>query len=201
MPDELERKWRQVKAADRAGAPAATIVLARELVALAPDLGPAWNLLGRTLVSLARYREGEAALRRAIALCPPERSRIPLAEMGHSYEGQGRCRLAARWYQRAIDADPDHAGSRIHLGGVLARMGRLHEAEVVHRAATQCERGCIDEAWLNLGLVLRALERYDEAAECLEKAIELDPRYREAKAALRDVRRVIKLTAKPEATA
>ena len=51
----------------------------------------------------------------------------------------------------------------------------------------KCKTGCIDEAFSNLGLCLRALERHAEARTCFKRAIALDPHYRAAKVALADV--------------
>lgn len=45
-----------------------------------------------------------------------------------------------------------------------------------------------DEAYFNLGLILRAERRYPEALACLNKAIVLDPRYKLAIAERQDVR-------------
>jgi tetratricopeptide (TPR) repeat protein len=110
--------------------------------------------------------------------------------MGHFHDARGELARAARWYQRAIDAAANHASGYIFLGGVLARQGRLREAEKVHRQATEtCDEGCIDEAFLNLALVLRAQERFDEAAACLREALRIDPEYGDAGKVLRDVER------------
>jgi tetratricopeptide (TPR) repeat protein len=49
----------------------------------------------------------------------------------------------------------------------------------------------VDEAYFNLGLVLRAQERYQEALACFEKALELTPDYREAITAKSDVEKAI----------
>ena len=57
----------------------------------------------------------------------------------------------------------------------------------MYRQATRCTTGCTDEAFFNLGLVLRAQERFEEAAGCFREAIRIDPKYRVAKRALRDV--------------
>ena len=78
---------------------------------------------------------------------------------------------------------------------MLAKQGRLHDAEDTHRKAVACTRGCIDEAYLNLGLILRARERFAEAAECFREALRRDPDYRAARRALRDVELCIKLEA------
>ena len=79
---------------------------------------------------------------------------------------------------------------------MLALKGRLREAERAHRAATRCPEGCIDEAYLNLGLVLRAQERFEEASRCLREAIRLDPKYRVAREELRDVEGMLELAAR-----
>jgi tetratricopeptide (TPR) repeat protein len=189
----VQARWDRLRTAYKADLPALTVARAREFVAEHSDCGPVWKMLGAALVELSRYQEGEEALRQAIALCPSDKLWIPLAELGHMHKARGDYRAAAHWYRKAIDAEPDEAGPHIHLGGVLARSGRLHEAEAAHRAATLCEQGCRDEAFLNLGLVLRALERHDEAARCFEAALQIDPKYCAAKKALRDVRRTLKL--------
>ncbi|WP_165067047.1 tetratricopeptide repeat protein [Paludisphaera rhizosphaerae] len=183
----IQARWNRLRAAHRADMPALTVARARELTSRHPECGPAWKLLGTALIALARYDEAEEAIRRATALCPTDRLWIPLAEMGHLHKARGDYETAASWYRRAIDTAPDEAGARIYLGGVLAQAGKLDEAEAAHRAATTCERGCRDEAFLNLGLVLRALDRPEEAARCFEEALRLDPRYLPAKQALRDV--------------
>jgi tetratricopeptide (TPR) repeat protein len=49
----------------------------------------------------------------------------------------------------------------------------------------------VDEAHLNLGLVLRSRERYREALECFERALELSPDYESALIAMADIRKAI----------
>jgi tetratricopeptide (TPR) repeat protein len=58
---------------------------------------------------------------------------------------------------------------------------------VSHARATRCIEGRLDEAYFNLGLVLRAQESFREAKEAFEQALELDPHYGEARQALADV--------------
>ena len=126
---------------------------ARRYLIKYPEHGPAWHMLGIALTDLARYNEAEQALWNALRLCPEHLRRIPLCSMGHFHDARGELARAARWYKRAIDAAPNHAAGYIYLGGVLARQGRLREAEKIHRQATEtCDEGCIDEAFLNLAL-------------------------------------------------
>jgi tetratricopeptide (TPR) repeat protein len=115
-----------------------------------------------------------------------------MAQLGHLFHAAGNDSAAEDWYQKAIDAEPQDATWHIFLGGMLAKLGRLHEAEKVHRTAINCQRGPIGEAYLNLGFVLRAMERFQQAANCFREAIKLDPQCRLAKQALRDVERCIK---------
>ena len=148
-----------------------------------PTVGRPGKSWAPRLIDLGRHAEAEGALKRAIALCPPEKVWIPLAEMGHLQKSRGEFWGAAAWYGQAIKSVPDEAGGHIGLGGILARFGRLQEAENAHRAATRCTKGRLDEAYLNLGLVLRAEQRDEEAASCLEQALRLDPKYAAARKA------------------
>ncbi len=180
--------FQRLRTAWNAGLNALTVKRARQYLARYPEHGPAWHMLGTALTDLARYSEAEQALWNALRLCPREMRRVPLCSMGHFHDARGKLARAARWYQRAIDAAPNHASGYIYLGGVLARQGQLREAENVHRRATEtCDDGCVDEAFLNLALVLRAQDRFDEAAACLREAIRIDPEYEDAKKVLRDV--------------
>jgi tetratricopeptide (TPR) repeat protein len=108
------------------------------------------------------------------------------------YKFAGDFEQAAAWYRKTIETFPHDATGYVYLGCLLARQGRLLEAEEVHRAGTQCIEGCLDEAFLNLGFVLRAREQFEEAAECFREAIRQDPAYKAAKEALRDVVACIK---------
>ncbi|HEU0039702.1 MAG TPA: tetratricopeptide repeat protein, partial [Verrucomicrobiae bacterium] len=55
-----------------------------------------------------------------------------------------------------------------------------------YRSALKCSEGCIEEAYFNLGGVLLAHRRYEEAIECYRKALNIDPKYGIAKKRLRD---------------
>ncbi len=182
--------FQRLRSAWNADLPALTVRRARRYLARYPEHGPAWHMLGLALTDLARYSEAEQALWNALRLCPRHLRRVPLSSMGHFHDARGELARAARWYQRAIEAAPNHASGYVYLGGVLARQGRLGEAEKIHRRATEiCDDGCIDEAFLNLALVLRARDRFDEAAACLRDAIRRDPDYGDARRVLRDVER------------
>jgi tetratricopeptide (TPR) repeat protein len=183
-------RFNRVRTAWNAGLNGLLVKRAKPYLAQYPEHGAAWHMLGVALTELARYSEAEQALWNALRLCPEHLRRVPLTSMGHFYDARGEMARAARWYQRGIDAAPSHAAGYIFLGGVFTHQGRLREAEKVYRQAIEvCDEGYIEEAFLNLALVLRSQEQFDEAADCLREAIRIDPEYSAAKKVLRDVER------------
>jgi tetratricopeptide (TPR) repeat protein len=148
---------------------------------------------GIALYELARYEEAKKALLQIIKECDPEHLAYLYSQMGHLYKKKGEFQKAAQWYRKAVKAEGREAGYWIFLGAVLALDGKLLEAEECHRQATKCRTGDFSEAYLNLGYVLRAQEKYTKALVCFEKALELDPKYKEAKHAIKDLKKVLEL--------
>ena len=187
----------QLIAANQAGRPALVVELGRLVLAEQPDLVPALMIYGVALSSLARHAEASVVFEHALRIAPPEEYRRIYQELGHLHCACGELREAEDAYRRAIATAPQDASPYIYLGAMFARMGRLEEAEALHRDATQCIDGCRDEAWLNLGFVLRAQGRYLEALECFRQVLSLDPDDANAAAAVADLEQV--LFAFPEA--
>jgi tetratricopeptide (TPR) repeat protein len=105
---------------------------------------------------------------------------------------RGNLRAAERWYSQAAKLKPTTL-TLVFLGGVLAKQGRYRDSKRCHRRAIRLATHNPDEAYLNLGLILRAERKYERAIECFERAIQLDPKYETAKIARRDIREVLKL--------
>lgn len=144
------------------------------------------------LYKMARFEEAIAVYEDALERFPENRWGI-YNQLGHLHRYRGAMSEAELAYQQAIDIDHDDAASYILLGAVLARQGKLEEAEKTHRRATKCPEGFIDEAFHNLGLVLRGQGRLADAKLCFEKAIEIDSNYEEAIDALIDVTAAIEI--------
>lgn len=144
------------------------------------------HMLAEALYQMARYDESLKLYHEALIRFPDRRWGI-YNQLGHLYRYRGELDQAAVWYKKAIDDDPDEASSYIFLGAVKARQGKLTEAEEIHRQATTCKEGLIEEAYHNLGLVLRGQSRLEEAAACFRHALEIDPKYNEAMEALEDI--------------
>ncbi len=178
---------------------AATTVLlaARWLDAHPNDISAIYDY-ATMLYQMARYDEAIRVYLDAIERFEEWRW-VLYNQMGQLYRYRGDFAEAEIWYQKAIDEDPNEAGSYIFLGAVQARQGKFVEAEATHRRATQCTKGLIDEAYHNLGLVLRGQGRIAEAADCFRKAIELQSDYTDAIEALEDVETALLLSKQDEA--
>ncbi len=190
-----EALFRKLFSAWKAGLPALTVLYGRRYVAEDPNNAIAWLMLASALYETAKYDEAEQAIARAIKLLSPEKRHMGIYQMGHLFAERGNHEQALIWYRRMIEAAPKDPRGYVYLGGVLAMQGRLREAEEVHRAATErCDdkRG-LGEAFLNLGLVLRGQERFDEAANSLREALRIDAKNQPAKKALRDVERCLEV--------
>lgn len=177
---------RMISVADHNDQAATTVLLAARWLQSHPDNLWVTHAYARMLYQMTRYDEAIRVYRDAIDRFENMRWGL-YVEMGHLHRYRGDFAGAEQWYQKAVDEAPDEAGGHIFLGGVQARQGRLSVAEMTHRRATQCPNGQVDEAYHNLGLVLRGQGRLSDAAECFRKAIELCPEYPDAIEALQDV--------------
>jgi len=149
------------------------------------------SVLGEASFEIGRLPEAKAALLQALNLAPPEKQYMVHRELGHVCRWSGEITEAEEHYRNVIASRPEDAAGYIYLGAMLSALGRLDAAQEQHRRATECSEGAIDEAYLNLALVLRAKGAYAEAKECLERALALDPDYTEAATALGDLESVL----------
>lgn len=186
-----DRAYQKMFNAWNAGEYALALELSRELLQEFPDYNIGWLLQGVILYELARYGEAEQVLRNAIQGLPLKALQHGYTHLGHLCRERGEYDDAEKWYRKAIELDPDDAGWHIFLGALLAKRGDFSGAEASHRNATRCSSGRVDEAYLNLGLVLRAQERYKEALACFERALALTPDYQEATTAKADIEKAI----------
>jgi tetratricopeptide (TPR) repeat protein len=170
------------------GNAATCVLLAEQWLASNPDDFKVLRSYGEMLYKMTRYDEAIQVYTQAIERFPEVR-RFYYFQMGHLHRYRGALADAELWYQKAINEDSKDAIGYVFLGAVQARQGKLREAEVTHRRAIQCDcpEEFLDEAYHNLGLVLRGQGRYVEAKLCFAKAIELCSDYSDAIEALNDV--------------
>jgi tetratricopeptide (TPR) repeat protein len=171
--------------------PACQVTHARQYTVDYPDQFCGWLALADGLASLARYSEATAALRRGGRLMPSKFKHRLFQQWGLLHRERNDLRSAEKWFRRGVRAKPTTSG-HVFLGAVLARQGRFTEAKAQYRLAIRraTPDDLADEAHYNLALVLRAEGNYKQAVPHLRKALAIDPRYRIAREALRDVQRV-----------
>lgn len=177
---EFKERREEVRRLEAGGSVARFLSTAEALVEDFPDRSVAWIDLGAALINVARYEEALKALNKSARLMKPKYRQIPYAMKGHLYRAKGNYRLAENWYRKAIESDPRNGDWWAFLGSILARQGRLSEAKEVWRRQIKLDTGATDEGHLNLGLIYRAEQKYKHALRHAERAIELDPDYKEA---------------------
>ncbi len=142
---------------------------------LDPKLATAYNNLGVVQIQLGQAEEALASFDRAIRLQPS--LTIALINRGEALQLPGRYEEAAEVYRQVLEIEPQNAWVHTFLGHVLLEGGDIDvvdEAEMHCRKATALEpRMAI--AHNNLGNVLYAMERFEEALASYHRAIELDP--------------------------
>ena len=95
-------------------------------------------------------------------------------ELGVALEEKDRLREAARWFERAVSADPGFTLAWIRLGSALSRSGEYAEAELALQQAAALDP--LDARIpKEVGMDLARQGLYQEAAEASRSAISLDP--------------------------
>ena len=179
----------EAKAASQEGREAAVIELLTPYLQWDADDGYAWYMLGDALRIVGRFAEAERALLKALELAPDAGRPYALSRCAMLYKEVGRYSDAERYFSELAE---NTEWSRfgwfwILRGANLASLGDFQQASEYHRKATTLEDVDADEAWLNLGLVLRAQGKYPEAMNAIRKSIEIDPTSAAAKEALQSM--------------
>ena len=73
-------------------------------------------------------------------------------------------------FQKAVKVDPNNKEARYGLGHILARQGKLSQAEEEFRAATKIDEN-YSEAYTYLGVVLSMQNRWPEAIAAFRQAL------------------------------
>jgi len=188
---EFKARLSALAAADEKDQIGFTLYLCERLLKDHPDHVPTLIRYACNLIAVAQYDSAEAALDRAQSVVPPKRLHLVLAQRGHLLEAKGDYSNAEGLFMEAHRLDPTDATYLIYAGSVAFRSGNIDRAQKLASRATDCSEGCIEEAWFNLGGYLLSDKRYQDAADCYRKALEIDPHYDIAKQRLEDVELII----------
>ncbi|MBI5920351.1 MAG: tetratricopeptide repeat protein [Betaproteobacteria bacterium] len=131
---------------------------------------PVWHLLGLGLLNLGRANEAVAPLSRAAKLLRADAEvleHLALAQMQ-----AGRSKEASRSFERCLELDPNRLGALVSAASLANSQGNHLAAEkycrrILRQFANQ------PEAFFNLGIALRGLDRSAEALNALRQAASL----------------------------
>ena len=102
------------------------------------------------------------------------------------FHQQGNLDLAERHYQDILRLEPDNFSATHMLGVVHFQKNRLDVAESLLRRAISLNGG-VTEAHYNLGCVLRAAARFQEARASFEYSLILNPEFEMAQTRLKEM--------------
>jgi len=143
------------------------LVLSRD-----PQRVKAHHFLGITYLSAGQVPRAISSLETAVRLDPEHV--LSYVALGQANLKLKRYPQAIEWLQKGLRLDPKNVKMNHHLGMALAALRRYPEALQAFMAA-----GDEAQALNNIGVHYYMEGRYEEAARCFQKAIELRPYYYE----------------------
>lgn len=94
--------------------------------------------------------------------------------MAYSLGRQGKSDKAQKYYEKALEVDPENVTALNNLANCLSEQGKEEEALKYLKYTTQVHPDYV-EGWINLGLSYEENDDLDEAMKCFNTAKDLDP--------------------------
>lgn len=126
--------------------------------------------MGAMYARLGRLEDAEASFQKALSLDPESISSLDAYAL--FLDDQSRYEDAARQWQAILRIAPDHYATLINLGGVLGNSGRNAEAITMYHRAIEIRPSYM--AWSNLGTAYSGAERFAQAADAYQSALDID---------------------------
>jgi len=149
---------------------------------------------------LGRSQEAMDALLKALEFAPEQIKSTIFGRIGFLCRQHISPMEAEKWFKQATENTQKPIGwAWILRGANLAVMGEYERALDCYQEALNLEEIDRDEVFLNIGLVLRAMKRYNEAILAFQEALKLNPTYQEAQwnlEGLLDIEETLQKTAK-----
>lgn len=195
MSPEQRQRYEEILRADDVNQYAVVELLSRSYVEDFPDDAVIWLRRGRTLIMLCRYAEAETAFDAAFQHANDELLPFVWSVRADSAKRHGDLVETERCLLRADELLPRTSWILIPLAHATWLRGDLKLAQRRFQQALLVEGDDQDrdEALFNLGGVLVALGRLDEAATCYREALALSPDYEIAQARLEDVEAALQI--------
>jgi len=157
------------------------VELYRTLLDLYPDHAEVHRHLGLALLQRGELDAAEPHLSRASRLLPE--SADVCSDLGTLCKLRGLTKEAERCYCRALALDPNHSDALQNFGTLLLDSSRPRQAiPILERLAAVCVHNATSHRLL--GDAYYKTDRDDEAIECFQRAIELNPDDRRARLGL-----------------
>lgn len=172
-PLETEAYARLARLLHREERPQETIAVIRRGLAIDPEYGDFYNVLGICFLALGRQDEGIAAMHHYVQLAPTE----PNAHdsLGMAFQQSGKFEGAFAEYNTALALDPEFEPAIIHLGDVYFQEGRYGDAVRQYRRYIQVTGSDTARAIGYSSIAQVYLRRGDFAGA--EQAIQSETRY------------------------
>ncbi|NQZ58849.1 MAG: hypothetical protein HRT88_15465, partial [Lentisphaeraceae bacterium] len=149
--------------ANKAGRNAVVRKLCEDILRDAADTACVWMIYAENLMSFASYDEACQALNRAASLMSSEELAWVYCMKGDIYKMRGNFPRAARFYLKAHKLNKEEASFLIYAASIVFRSGDLPKALLLITKATACSKGCIEEAYHNLGCYHLAEKSFHKA--------------------------------------
>jgi predicted TPR repeat methyltransferase len=133
--------------------------------------------IGTSLHAAGHLEPAAEIYRRVLDLVPEHPDALHF--MGILAHAQGRTEEALRLMSRAVELVPDHAVFHNNLGNLMLENERFADADREYRAALALDKERPDTLH-NYAVLLKALGLYEEAEQCLLRAIQFAPDFTEA---------------------
>ena len=150
----------------------------------------ALNRMAMVYTRLGRFEEAQKSLEQAVEVTPD--SALLRNNLGYAYVCTKHWPAAEEQFREALRLDPGFNRARINLGLAVARQDRISEALNEFRAVLP-----EPDALYNLGLVLRGMGRYQEAADTFELVLDRDGNFVAAQRQLDQMAPKLRMSVRP----
>jgi tetratricopeptide (TPR) repeat protein len=174
---DLHKAWSGIgRSLGKLGRKIEAIEAYRKIFELQPSDAQAWHSVGVGLGTLEQYSEADAALRKAAELQPNDA--VVAFHLGVIKTEVGSYAEAKHFYKKAIYLNPSYVEAWDSLGLLLHRKF-LDYTGAINSYNKAIELKPEASTWFNRACALSLLGENDRAIEDLQRAIELDPKFRE----------------------
>ncbi len=135
-----------------------------------------WRERGRLLAAGEEYEEAVAAYDKAVEFKPDDHE--AWYNRGNALDDLGRNEEAIASYDKAVEFKPDYHQAWNNRGIALGNLGRYEEAIASYDKAVEFKPD-FHQAWYNIACLYALQQNLDVAITHLQKAIDLDAKYRD----------------------